>query len=412
MAQPVSASDYAVVMRTTIVAALLSLPLLALTLPAQDLAFKRAADYSKEKDGLAVLVSHKGKTVFERYANGHDADKAKHIWSGTKSFAPMMAFAAQAEGLLKLDEFVADTITEWADDPRKKKITIRHLLSFTSGISQKSSYSRSDIYKSAVMAETKADPGKRFKYGSNHLRVFGELMKRKLATRLNTQQKNAPRDALAYLRQRILDPIGCEFGKWTRDKSKNPNLAYGAYVTARNWVKFGHLVLNKGRCGDRQVVPSDYLHQCFVGTRTNPTYGLNWWLIGGGLHRRNAAVPKDTVAAKGLFGQMLYVIPSRDLVIVRFGKDRSRKGFSDAAFLGRLFGRGAARTGEASTRREKISQEQRAGSSDVKAALVPPAPGSTTITVGDASTTRLIERDHDGAGASRNDPEVELAQLP
>ena len=67
---------------------------------------------------------------------------------------------------------------------------------------------------------------------------------------------------------------------------------------------------------------------------------------------------------------MLYVIPSRDLVIVRFGKDRSRKGFSDAAFLGRLFGRGAARTGEASTRREKISQEQRAGSSDVKAALV------------------------------------------
>jgi stearoyl-CoA desaturase (delta-9 desaturase) len=63
-------------------------------------------------------------------------------------------------------------------------------------------------------------------------------------------------------------------------------------------------------------------------------------------------------------------------------------------------------------RREKISQEQRAGNSDVKVAIVPPAPGSTTTTVGDASTTRLTERDHDGAGASRNDPEVELAQLP
>jgi CubicO group peptidase (beta-lactamase class C family) len=300
-------------------------------------AFEEACAYSTKQAGLAVLVMHKGKIIHEQYAGGHKATKAHHIYSGTKSFAPIVALIAQSEGLLTLDEPVCKTIPEWADDPRKKQITIRHLLSFTSGLSQKGGYSAPDLYKLAVDAKVDSDAGKRFRYGSNHLRVFGELLKRKLAASPSTTNgSKAPVDFVGYLQAHVLDPIGMKYNFWIRDRSKNPALSYGAFVTAREWIKFGQLVEQNGKWGDQQVIPYKHLAECFVGSKANRSYGLNWWLVGPGLHRRNAEIPKDTLAAKGMYNQLLYVIPSADLVIVRFGKDRTRTRFSDHLFLGRL----------------------------------------------------------------------------
>src|SRR5882724_13504525 len=82
----------------------------------------RAAGYSEKNRGFSILVMQNGKTVFEHYANGGGADMRCKIFSGTKSFWGIAALCAVRDGLIHLDDRVADTITEWTNDPRKSQI--------------------------------------------------------------------------------------------------------------------------------------------------------------------------------------------------------------------------------------------------------------------------------------------------
>ena len=87
-----------------------------------------AAEYSREQNGLSVLVMKGDKIVFEDYQNGHSANEPNNLFSGTKSFSGVILAAAIEDGLVKgFDEKVSDTITEWRGDPQKAKITIRQL---------------------------------------------------------------------------------------------------------------------------------------------------------------------------------------------------------------------------------------------------------------------------------------------
>ena len=324
--------------------------LLATTLAAQDAApaaaataapaaldFEAAAAYSAENAGLAFLVYSDGELVFERYHNGHAADRPHHLYSGTKSFVPMVALVAEAEGLLELDEKASETLTEWQGDPKREAITIRQLLNFTSGLqhidAELHSMRTGDKYAAAVACEGVHEPGTRFRYGSNHLMAFGALFRRKL----EAAGDEAPEDFVAYLKDRILDPIGCEVGGWLRDREGNPALPYGAFLTAREWAKFGLLVLNRGRHGEESIIPTEHFDECFEGSKAQPRYGLNFWLIGPDLHRREPDIPEDTVSAAGMYDQRIYFVPSRKLLVVRFGKIRGKTSFGDRGLLSALF---------------------------------------------------------------------------
>ena len=92
-------------------------------------AFKLAADYSHSQHGTGLLVMVRGEVLFEDYAEGWNADKPHLLASGTKSFCGVMAACAVHDGMLTLDEKVADTLTEWKEDKRKSQVTIRQLLS-------------------------------------------------------------------------------------------------------------------------------------------------------------------------------------------------------------------------------------------------------------------------------------------
>lgn len=312
--------------------------------PAQKLDTEAAAACSKQHAGLAVLVYKKNKLVFERYQNGHTPDKTQHLFSGTKSFAPMVALIAQKERLLDLDEKVCKTITEWRDDEKRQQITIRHLLNFTSGLQDIDSKLHSkteypDKYATAVDCPCQTAPGKEFRYGSNHLMVFGELIRRKLEAKAATRSgRKVATDFVDYLEQHILEPIDCKHGTWLRDAKGNPALPYGAHMTAREWAKFGLLVLNRGKHKGRQIIPKKHFNECFEGSKANPNYGLNFWLIGKHESKRNKNIPADTVTAAGMFNQKLYIIPSKKLLVVRLGRTGYRKKRFDVDFLDALFG--------------------------------------------------------------------------
>jgi CubicO group peptidase (beta-lactamase class C family) len=281
---------------------------------------RSAANYLKDRNGHAMLVYHRDKLIFEEYFNEWAADKPHRLASGTKSFSGAMLAAAVEDGLLTLDEKVAETIVEWKGDQRKSQITIRHLLSLTSGIFGGSTREPSPSYASAVIiAGAKFWPGQRFQYGPIPYQVFGELMRRKLAEKTQSVE--------AYMKRRLLDPIGLKPARWVKDEDGNIHLPNGAIMTAREWAKFGLLIQHQGNWQGRQVVPAKVLQECFVGTTANPRYGLTFWLKGSG------RAPDDLVMARGRGAQILYVIPSLELVVVQLAETEQ---FDETILLQRL----------------------------------------------------------------------------
>jgi len=315
-----------------------------------DPTYQAAADYSAAHRGDAVLVYVDGILVFEEYQNGYDGARPHLLASGTKSFSCAIAVAAIQDGLLSFDERVADTITEWADDPQRSTITVRQLLSLTSGME-----GAQDVLQGPAIADKNIAalsipltyaPGKRFQYGPSNYYVFGELIERKLGGE----------DVVDYLMRRVLDPIDLVVGNWNRDQEGNPNLPGGASLTARNWAKFGQLILQGGMWNDEQLLQTDLLNECFIGSNANPNYGLTWWLQYSltdivDAERTVVTSPEpgnipegvilgettpDIIFAAGAGKQRMYIIPSQNTVIVRLGRQDRR--FDDAEFLTLLTG--------------------------------------------------------------------------
>jgi CubicO group peptidase (beta-lactamase class C family) len=272
-----------------------------------------------ERHTLHVLVIEvAGAIVFERYANGYDADKPHALYSGTKSFWGVTAAAAHDDGLLDLDEPVAKTVAEWKADARQARVTLRELLALTSGIGFGGLGSAVPTYERALATPIKDEPGERFTYGGIPLQVFGAVLARKLEPRGLTPH--------AYLRERLLDPIGLHIGSWRSLKDGTQPLPTGAFLTAREWLKYGRFVLEGGRWNGKQLVREASLAPCFAGSIANPRYGLGWWL-------GPIAAPPDIVHASGSGGQAMYIIPSERAVVVKFGQSASYK---HDAFLKRL----------------------------------------------------------------------------
>jgi CubicO group peptidase (beta-lactamase class C family) len=311
----------------------------------------RAARYSESKRGVSVLVLQNGRTIFEHYANGGSARGRWPIFSGTKSFWGIAALAAVRDGLFKLDDPVADTITEWKRDPHKSQIVIRELLSQTDGIEAASRLQRPSIRDRNAMAiqlSVIAEPGRSFIYGPSHVQIFSELLRRRLKGR----------SVIGYFEARVANRLGLSRLNYKKDARGNPLPATGFELTAREWARLGELVLEQGSYRGRQIVPAAVLREAFSGSSANPSYGLTFWLNQQAPGGREADMermldlpwqkaewtnvcickdaPSDMVVALGSGYQRLFVIPSLKAIIVRQG---SNARFSDAHFLRFVLGR-------------------------------------------------------------------------
>ena len=302
-----------------------------------------------------MLVMQNGRTVFEHYANGGMRNGRWPIFSGTKSFWGIAALVAAEQGLFRLDDPVADTITEWKNPTGsglKSEITIRQLLSQIDGIEGASRLHRASIRDRnalAIRLPILATPGTRFTYGPGHLQIFAELLRRKLNGRSTS----------SYLQENLLSHLGLRSLEFKKDARGNPLPASGFELTAREWAHLGELVLGRGNYHGRQVVSARFLQQAFVGTSANPSYGLTFWLNRQAPNGREIdiekeldlpwerenwddicicqAAPTDTAVALGSGYQRLFVIPSLNAIIVRQGRGGR---FSDAQFLRLVLGRG------------------------------------------------------------------------
>jgi CubicO group peptidase (beta-lactamase class C family) len=300
-----------------------------------------AAAYSARHRGLSLLVIQHGRTLL-----AHSADTPQRIYSGTKAFWNLAALAAAQDGLLNLDEPVADSIAQWRDDSKKARITIRQLLDFSCGLAPVFSLHNNnakDRDKVAINSPLVAEPGTAFIYGPSPLQVFYEVLKTKLHGRSPTR----------FLERRVLRRLGLGAQRYLPDRAGNPLLASGWELSARDWARLGKLVLN----GGSPVVSRSSLSQCWRGSDSNRAFSLGWWnnqaapdgrefdfekMLDQKWSQQNwdraclcRDAPDDLVACIGSGHQRLYVIPSLELVVVRHGAWGS---FSDAEFLRRLLG--------------------------------------------------------------------------
>lgn len=288
--------------------------------------YESAADYLASKNAHALLVYEDGELVFEQYFNGWKSDQGHRLASGTKSFAGAMLAAAVDDKLLTFDEPVSDTITEWQTDPQRADITIRQLLSLTSGIDGGAIGSVPSYADALSKAERTNTPGARFSYGPVPFQLFGELMRRKLAGVATTEPAETVE---GYMNRRILKPIGCEPTMWRKHEVGQPSLPSGCVITAREWAAFGLLMVNRGEHEGKQVLSKSALQECWTGSKTKRRYGLGFWL------NDNPALPKDLVMAAGMGKQKLFIIPSRNLLIVQFAE---AKGYDQSTFLKKVLG--------------------------------------------------------------------------
>jgi CubicO group peptidase (beta-lactamase class C family) len=268
-----------------------------------------ALEYARKHALHALVVAQNGHVVDEVFGDGYDASTPHALYSGTKSFWGITAVFAERDGILRLDDRVADTFPQWNADERKKHVTLRHLLQLTSGIGFGGLGSAVPTYAKALAVDLKNEPGTTFTYGGIPLQVFGAVLAHKLEG-----HKQTPHE---YLQQRILDPIGMRIGKWRTLADGSRPLPTGAFVAPHEWLKYGQFV-----CEHR-----DEFAECFQASAVNPRYGLGWWL---GV----PDAPSDLVYASGAAGQAMYIVPSRQTVVVHLGKSSSYK---HEAFLKRLF---------------------------------------------------------------------------
>jgi len=283
--------------------------------------------YNASAEGASgLLVIRHGMIVGEWY-KGCGRDKTFNIYSCSKSYTSL------AFGLLLADseagrlqggkQLTLDTkvlTREWLpealplSDPRKAEITLRHLLTMTSGIGWEEPPTFAPFewalgkLDGSAWSTLKGKPGTVFNYsnaGIAHLvLIFNHA---------------AGKDLYPFLKERVFGCIGMERVSWHQLGGAGEIGPFdqgfsGVLTTAREHARFLYLALHRGRWAGKQVVPAAHYDFTWQGTKVNPEYGGLWWVYP---HHRHA--PRDLVQTAGFRQNHGFIVPSLDLVFVRVG---------------------------------------------------------------------------------------------
>ena len=278
-----------------------------------------------------VLVSYKGEIIAEKYGKGFSKDTPILGWSMTKSVLATLYGILAYKNKINISED-----RPFSEDIRMKNpktlITLNHLLRMQSGLEWNEDYtSISDVTKmlfldtdmTLAQANKKsiAKPKEVWNYSSGTSNLLSGLLRKQFKTH---------QEYLDFPYSALIDKIGMHSMLLETDMVGNyVGSSYG-WATTRDWAKFGILHLNHGNWNGEQLFNPewiDYITKPTVGS--DGIYGAHWWLNAGGQY---PDVPKDLYSAKGYQGQRVFIIPSKDLVIVRTGL-AGDSGFDSNAFL-------------------------------------------------------------------------------
>jgi len=287
--------------------------------------------HKQEWGTRAFIVIFKGQIVAERYAPGFTAQMPLLGWSMTKSIMnALIGIMVRQKGL---DIQAPIPIAEWQHDDRRK-ITWTHLMQMTSGQRfwwfpfgpsdvTNMLFREKDMAAFAKQLPLKHTPGTVYHYSDGNANILSRLVRDRLG---DQEYYRFPYDQLFYkigMQHALLEPdasgsfVGCSY----------------SYATARDWARFGLLYLHDGMWNGERLLPEGWVqwtaspsgvhnYENFGGE-----YGALWWVNATGRidspgWRNLPNVPADCFSCQGYDGQFVFVIPSRDLVVVRLSLER------------------------------------------------------------------------------------------
>jgi len=268
----------------------------------------------------AVLVIYHGRLIVERYAPGFDRHTRLTGWSMTKGITNALVGILVGQQKLKVD--APAPVAEWANDSRHA-ITLADLLHMNSGLrwwefyggpsdATRMLFKESNMGGYAMRSPMRDPPGREFNYSSGSTNILS-LIVRKAA---------GDEDYYHFPYQRLFERIGMYSAVMELDGSGTFVGSSYCYATARDWARFGLLYLNDGMWNGQRVLPEGWVNW----TRAGGSYGALWWLnhaVEG--KRRHPELPDDCFACEGYEGQYIWVIPSKDVVIVRLACEQGSK---------------------------------------------------------------------------------------
>lgn len=274
----------------------------------------------------AVVVIKDGRIVAERYGAGFDAATPLLGWSMTKTVNAALIATLLRDGRMHLDD--AGLLPAWKDDGRAR-ITLAGMLSMESGLSFNEDYGavadvtrmlylEPDMARFAQRLPLEAEPGTTFSYSSGTALLLSRIWQNRFAD---------PAEALAYPGRALFGPLGMRSAVLETDEAGTFAGSSYMYATARDWARFGLLLVQDGVWQGRQLLPADLvtLMRTPNGTSGGRYSRMQTWLPsrGEGADR----LPADMFALQGHDGQSVTVIPSKGLVVVRMGLSPSRNGY-------------------------------------------------------------------------------------
>ncbi|MFH2203393.1 MAG: serine hydrolase [Elusimicrobiota bacterium] len=293
----------------------------------------------------AVVVVRDGRIIAERYAPGFDQFSRVCGWSMTKSVLGALIGILVGEGRLALEQ--RKLAPEWSapGDPRGE-ITLDDMLRMRSGLEFAEIYTnplkdvtqmlfaQGDAAAFAAAKPLTAPPRTLWHYSSGTTNILSRLIRRTLG--------GSHEDYLTFPRRALFDPAGMTRALLEPDAAGNFVFSSFMYASARDWARFGQLCLQDGAWEGRRILPAGWMGYCVTPTPQSPggQYGAHWWLklheVMGGGSEAARRIPGDAYFAIGHEGQVLTIIPSLNLVVVRLGMSIHVDAWNHAEFMARL----------------------------------------------------------------------------
>lgn len=298
-------------------------------------------------DTEGTIIVRKGYIVAEAYVGNFTRDTRHKSFSVAKSFTSALIGIALQKGMIKsIDDPIYPHFPELknlANVDLKKKITIRHIVTLTTGLEWDEDWEglfwfinndavlmhlSGKSFEYVLSKKSAHEPGTVFKYSTGDPSLISGII------------ENVTNGSSAYqfALENLFKPIGIPGVRWKSDKKGRTTTFAGLQATVREYAKFGYLYLNNGKWENRQIVPEKWVTESTTSRGMTEWYGYLWHVnLPVKLKAPGSKIPADGYMAHGIYGQCIIVIPSKDLVIIRVGDDDiDLRGFDKKGYVLRV----------------------------------------------------------------------------
>lgn len=281
----------------------------------------------------AMVVVHKGQLAGERYAPGFEQDTRHISWSMGKSITAALVGILAGQGHFDVNDPAPIDAWQRPGDPRSE-LTLAHLLRMSSGLQFDSggagSFTHRDnhrfvyfgapnVFAYSIHNPLAHEPNTVWRYRNCDPLSLGKIIR-------DTVEAHGE-DYFTFPQRALFDKIGARNFVLETDPYGNFIMTGFDYGTARDWARFGLLHLHDGVWNGERLLPEgwvDFIRTPAPAAERNH-YGGLFWLNAG---KSYEDLPEDMYWPAGHHGQVVMIVPSHDLVVVRLGHS-SQGGFDD-----------------------------------------------------------------------------------